>query len=74
MSIGMERESSGESKVIKEMSHMMKRKAQYNAAEKNNQTPLKNKQEAEFSAEFTQGEDPAKGKNRNSSKGMKGRS
>ncbi|MGD6848530.1 hypothetical protein [Rossellomorea aquimaris] len=53
---------------------MMKRKAQYNAAEKNNQTPLKNKQEAEFSAEFTQGEDPSKGKNRNSSKGMKGRS
>ncbi|BCB03122.1 hypothetical protein [Bacillus sp. KH172YL63] len=51
----------------------MKRKAQYDAAEKNNKTPLKNKQETEFSAEFTQGEDPAKGKNRNSSKGKQGR-
>jgi hypothetical protein len=60
-------------RVTKEMSYM-KRKAQYNAAEKNNQTPLKNKQELEFSAEFSQGEDSAKGKNRNSSKGMKGRS
>ena len=52
----------------------MKRKAQFHAAEKNNKTPLKNKQETEFSAEYTQGEDPAKGKNRNSVKGMKGRS
>jgi hypothetical protein len=69
----MEKEQKGKISS-KEMSHKMKRKAQYNAAEKNNQTPLKNKQEAEFSAEFTQGEDPAKGKNRNSSKGKKGRS
>ncbi len=53
---------------------MTKRKAQMDAAKKNNQTPLKNKQETEFSAEYTHGEDTAKGKNRNSAKGMKGRS
>ncbi|MEL3974139.1 hypothetical protein AAEO50_17785 [Rossellomorea oryzaecorticis] len=53
---------------------MAKRKAQHNAAEKNNKTPMKNKQETEFAAEYTHGEDASKGKNRNSSKGMKGRS
>jgi hypothetical protein len=59
---------------IKEMINMAKRKAQHNAAEKNNKTPLKNKQETEFAAEYTHGEDASKGKNRNSAKGMKGRS
>jgi hypothetical protein len=53
---------------------MAKRKAQHDAAEKNNKTPLKNRQESEFAAEYTHGEDASKGKNRNSAKGMKGRS
>ncbi|WP_197489730.1 hypothetical protein [Rossellomorea aquimaris] len=53
---------------------MTKRKAKFDAAEKNNKTPPKNKQETELSIEFTNGEDTGKGKNRNSSKGMKGRS
>jgi hypothetical protein len=67
--------TSGKSNDMKEMiNNMAKRKAQHNAAEKNNKTPLKNKQETEFASEYTHGEDASKGKNRNSAKGMKGRS
>lgn len=52
---------------------MAKRKAQYDAAEKHAKTPKKNLQETEFSAEFSQGENPMKGANRNSKIGRKGR-
>jgi hypothetical protein len=55
------------------MFNLAKRKAQHDAAVKNNKTPLKNLEETEFSAEFAHGEDTAKGKNRNSYKGKKGR-
>ncbi|WP_170110122.1 hypothetical protein [Peribacillus acanthi] len=51
----------------------MKRKAQFNAAEKTAKTPKKNLAEAEFSTEYTVGEDPMKGANRNSKQGRKGR-
>jgi hypothetical protein len=51
---------------------MTKRKAKFDAAEKNNKTPKKNLDEAEFSAEFAYGEDTAKGKNRNSKRGNVG--
>ncbi|WP_433749136.1 hypothetical protein [Falsibacillus pallidus] len=52
---------------------MAKRKAQFDAASKNNQTPYENKKETEFSAEFTGKENTAKHANRNSQKGKKGR-
>jgi len=51
-----------------------KRKAEFNAAEKLTKTPKKNLQEAEFSAEFSNGENQIKGANRNSKQGKKGRS
>ncbi|MCP3742398.1 hypothetical protein [Rossellomorea sp. BNER] len=51
---------------------MTKRKAKFDAAEKNNKTPKKNLDEAEFSAEFAYGEDTAKGTNRNSKRGNVG--
>lgn len=59
--------------LILEETMMVKRKAQFNVAEKYTKTPKKNLQEAEFSTEFSQGEDPMKGANRNSAKGRKGR-
>lgn len=52
---------------------MAKRKAEYNAVEKYSKTPKKNLQESEFSAEFSQGEDPMKMANRNSKHGKEGR-
>ncbi|MFE8697922.1 hypothetical protein ACFYKT_16395 [Cytobacillus sp. FJAT-53684] len=52
---------------------MAKRKAQFDAAEKYSKTPKKNLAEAEFSTEFSQGENPMKGANRNSKQGRKGR-
>ncbi|WP_421384277.1 hypothetical protein ACOJQI_06670 [Bacillus salacetis] len=53
---------------------MAKRKAEFDAAEKNNQTPRKNlAEQKDFSAEFAQDENPAKGKNRNSKHGREGR-
>ncbi|MEI5905915.1 hypothetical protein WAK64_02390 [Bacillus spongiae] len=48
---------------------MAKRKAEHNAALKNNTTPKTNLRETEFSAEFSYGEDRAKSANRNSQKG-----
>ena len=53
---------------------MAKRKAQFDAVEKYSKTPKRNIQEAEFSAEFSNGENPLKGANRNSKKGREGRS
>ncbi|MFC0417173.1 hypothetical protein ACFFHH_17330 [Cytobacillus solani] len=53
---------------------MAKRKAQFDAVEKYSKTPKKNVAETEFSAEFSQGENPMKGANRNSKQGRKGRS
>ncbi|WP_313801292.1 hypothetical protein [Cytobacillus sp.] len=52
---------------------MAKRKAQFDAVEKYSKTPKKNLAEAEFSSEFSQGENPMKGANRNSKQGRKGR-
>ncbi|MFO1445676.1 hypothetical protein KDN24_21245 [Bacillus sp. Bva_UNVM-123] len=52
---------------------MVKRKAQFDAAEKYAKTPKKNLQEADFSTEFSAGENPMKGANRNSKAGRKGR-
>jgi hypothetical protein len=51
-----------------------KRKAQFDALEKHSKTPKKNLQETEFSAEFSAGENPMKGANRNSKQGREGRS
>ncbi|MBY0120946.1 hypothetical protein [Bacillus sp. S/N-304-OC-R1] len=53
---------------------MAKRKAEYDAAVKHTKTPKRNLQESEFSAEFSYGENPMKGANRNSKQGRKGRS
>jgi hypothetical protein len=53
---------------------MAKRKAEVDAALKNNQTPRKNLAESEFSAEFANGEETTKRANRNSKKGRKGKS
>ncbi|MBU8877572.1 hypothetical protein BGM26_01035 [Bacillus sp. FJAT-29790] len=53
---------------------MAKRKAEFDAAVKHSKTPKKNIDESEFSAEFSQGENPMKGANRNSKQGRKGRS
>lgn len=53
---------------------MAKRKAEFDAAVKHTKTPKKNLQESEFSAEFSYGENPMKGANRNSKQGRKGRS
>jgi hypothetical protein len=53
---------------------MVKRKAQFDAVEKYSKTPKRNNQEAEFSAEFSSGENQLKGANRNSKKGREGRS
>ena len=57
---------------------MMKRKAQFDAAEKTSKTPRRNlretnEHETEFSAEFSGGEDAKKGFNRNSKHGRKGK-
>ncbi|MGN7398579.1 hypothetical protein ACTHO0_01895 [Cytobacillus praedii] len=52
---------------------MAKRKAQFDAVEKYSKTPKKNVAETEFSAEFSQGDNPMKGANRNSKQGRKGR-
>ncbi|WP_455661077.1 hypothetical protein [Pradoshia sp.] len=56
----------------------MKRKAQFDAAEKTSKTPRRNlretnEQETEFSSEFTAGENAMKGFNRNSQRGRKGK-
>jgi hypothetical protein len=50
-----------------------KRKAEFDAVEKHSKTPKKNIQETEFSAEFSHGENPIKGANRNSKQGREGR-
>lgn len=55
------------------MDKMAKRKAEKNALAKYTNTPKKNIQESEFSAEFAGGEDPGKFANRNSKQGRKGR-
>ena len=52
---------------------MAKRKAEFNAVEKYSKTPKKNLQETEFSSEFSSGENPMKGANRNSKQGRAGR-
>ncbi|EIJ81723.1 hypothetical protein PB1_02250 [Bacillus methanolicus PB1] len=52
---------------------MAKRKAEVNAIEKYSKTPKKNLQESEYSAEFSQDEDPMKMANRNSKHGREGR-
>lgn len=57
---------------------MMKRKAQFDAAEKTSKTPKRNlretnEHETEFSAEFSGGENAIKGFNRNSKHGRKGK-
>ena len=51
----------------------MKRRAEIKAEKKLSKTPKKNLQETEFSAEFTNGEDPMKGANRNSKRGKQGK-
>ncbi|WP_445488607.1 hypothetical protein [Niallia sp. 03133] len=51
----------------------MKRKAEFNAVKKYSKTPKKNVQESEFSTEFSQGENPMKGANRNSNHGREGK-
>ncbi|MDQ0270815.1 hypothetical protein [Cytobacillus purgationiresistens] len=53
---------------------MAKRKAQNDAVEKYSKTPRANRQDTEFTAEFSNGENPMKGANRNSKQGRKGRS
>lgn len=58
---------------IRRLLKMAKRKAQFDAAEKHAKTPKKNLEETEFSAEFSQGDQPIKGANRNSKLGRKGR-
>lgn len=52
---------------------MVKRKAERNAVEKYAKTPKKNIEEADYTVEFSDGEDPMKGANRNSKQGRKGR-
>ncbi|KYD10183.1 hypothetical protein MXL46_12395 [Heyndrickxia sporothermodurans] len=52
---------------------MAKRKAEVNAAVKHSHTPKRNVEEAEFSAEFANGEETAKHANRNSKQGRKGK-
>ncbi|WP_176215219.1 hypothetical protein [Cytobacillus gottheilii] len=52
---------------------MAKRKAQFDAVEKYSKTPKENLHETEFSAEFSAGENPMKGANRNSKKGKQGK-
>ncbi len=56
-----------------EVDKMAKRKAERNALAKYTNTPKKNIQETEFSAEFSAGEDAGKFANRNSKQGRKGR-
>jgi hypothetical protein len=56
-----------------EVDKMAKRKAEKNALAKYTNTPKKNIQESEFSAEFAGGENPGKFANRNSKQGRKGR-
>jgi hypothetical protein len=53
---------------------MEKRKAQFDAVEKQSKTPKKNLADSEFSAEFSHGESPSKRANRNSKLERKGRS
>lgn len=52
---------------------MAKRKAQFNAVEKYSKTPHSNNHEAEIAAEFSAGEEPMKGANRNSKQGRQGK-
>lgn len=52
---------------------MAKRKAEQDALAKYTNTPKKNVQETEFTAEFASGEDAGKIANRNSKQGRKGR-
>lgn len=52
---------------------MAKRKAQFDAVEKHSKTPKENLHETEFSAEFSAGENPMKGVNRNSKRGKQGK-
>lgn len=52
---------------------MVKRKAEHNAVEKYSKTPKQNVEELNFTPEFSSGEDPLKGANRNSHLGKKGR-
>ncbi len=57
---------------MRRIQHMAKRKAQFDAVEKYSKTPKENLHETEFSAEFSSGENPMKGANRNSKKGKQG--
>lgn len=51
----------------------MKRKAKHNAVEKYTKTPKENMEDTSPLVEFSDGEDPMKGANRNSHQGRKGR-
>lgn len=64
----------GKLRAWKEEITMAKRKAQFDAAEKQSKTPKKNLAESEFSAEFSHADAPSRGANRNSKLGRKGRS
>jgi hypothetical protein len=57
----------------REVKNMAKRKAEFDAVDKYSKTPKKNLAESEFSAEFSEGENPMKGVNRNSKQGRAGR-
>lgn len=52
---------------------MVKRKAECDAAIKNNKTPIKNLANSEFATEYSSGEETAKHANRNSKKGRAGK-
>ncbi|MCD4839011.1 MULTISPECIES: hypothetical protein [Neobacillus] len=52
---------------------MTKRKAEVDALEKYTKTPHKNVQESEFSAEFTDSDNPIRFQNRNSKQGKQGK-
>lgn len=56
-----------------EVVKLAKRKAERNSLAKYTNTPKKNVQETEFTAEFASGEDAGKFANRNSKQGRKGR-
>ncbi|WP_191991816.1 hypothetical protein [Bacillus aerolatus] len=52
---------------------MVKRKAEKNVLEKYAKTPKENIEKADYTVEFSDGEDPMKGANGNSHLGRKGR-
>jgi len=55
--------------IFKEVNILAKRKAEKDALKKYTNTPKKNVQEQDFSAEFAHDENPMKGFNRNSKQG-----